>query len=90
VKVADGYARNYLLSERLAFRATDSNNKIVEHERERVRAPRSEDVGDRKIWRSCWGGVHADLSCPRWEKQSLFGSGTSKDIAGALEAQSSN
>jgi large subunit ribosomal protein L9 len=30
VKVADGYARNYLLPKRLAVPATDSNRKIVE------------------------------------------------------------
>ena len=34
VKVADGYARNYLLPKRLAVAATESNKKIVEQERE--------------------------------------------------------
>jgi large subunit ribosomal protein L9 len=35
VKVADGYARNFLLPKRLAVPATDANKKIVEQERER-------------------------------------------------------
>jgi len=34
VKVADGYARNYLLPKRLAVAATESNKKIVDQERE--------------------------------------------------------
>jgi large subunit ribosomal protein L9 len=34
VKVADGFARNYLLPRKLAVAATASNKKIVEQERE--------------------------------------------------------
>ena len=34
VKVADGYARNFLLPKKLAVAATASNKKIVEQERE--------------------------------------------------------
>ena len=34
VKVAAGYARNYLLPRRLAVAATESNKKIVEQERQ--------------------------------------------------------
>ena len=34
VKVADGYARNFLLPKRLAVLATDANKNIVEQERE--------------------------------------------------------
>ncbi|HVY92799.1 MAG TPA: 50S ribosomal protein L9, partial [Bryobacteraceae bacterium] len=34
VKVAPGYARNYLLPRRLAVAATDANRKIVEQERQ--------------------------------------------------------
>ena len=34
VKVADGYARNFLLPKKLAVAATDANKKIVEQERE--------------------------------------------------------
>ena len=34
VKVAAGYARNFLLPKRLAVAATESNKKIVEQERQ--------------------------------------------------------
>jgi large subunit ribosomal protein L9 len=34
VKVASGYARNFLLPKKLAVAATESNKKIVEQERQ--------------------------------------------------------
>ena len=34
IKVAPGYARNFLLPKRLAVAATESNRKIVEQERQ--------------------------------------------------------
>ena len=34
VKVAPGFARNFLLPKRLAVAATDANRKIVEQERQ--------------------------------------------------------
>jgi large subunit ribosomal protein L9 len=46
VKVADGYARNYLLPKRLAVRATDSNKKIVEQEREAYVRREAKDVSE--------------------------------------------
>src|SRR6266481_2171582 len=33
VKVADGYARNYLLPRKLALLATDGNKKVIEREK---------------------------------------------------------
>src|SRR6184192_3490402 len=49
VKVAAGYARNFLLPKRLAVAATDSNRKIVEQEKQshlRKEAKASGDVQD--------------------------------------------
>ena len=34
VKVADGYARNYLLPRKLAVAATEANKKVIEQERQ--------------------------------------------------------
>ena len=33
VKVADGYARNYLLPRKLALAVTDANKRVFEHEK---------------------------------------------------------
>ena len=43
VKVADGYARNYLLPRKLALLATDGNKKQIEREREKFDAKESEE-----------------------------------------------
>ena len=40
VKVADGYARNYLLPRKLALLVTDGNKKQIERERGEVRGAR--------------------------------------------------
>ena len=45
VKVADGYARNYLLPRKLALPATDGNKKHVERERKIVEAREAEEKG---------------------------------------------
>ena len=53
VKVAPGYARNFLLPETLAVAATESNKKIVEQER--AGAPAQGSQGTRakpRIWPS--------------------------------------
>ena len=45
VKVADGYARNYLLPRKLALKATEGNRKHVERERKIVEAREGEEKG---------------------------------------------
>ena len=45
VKVADGYARNYLLPRKLALPATDANKKWVERERKIAEAREGEERG---------------------------------------------
>ena len=52
VKVADGYARNYLLPRKLALLATDGNKKQIERERAKFDAKEAEEKkrrrGDRR------------------------------------------
>ena len=87
VKVADGYARNFLLPKRLAVPATDSNKKIVEQEREahlrREAKPKSEAEDLAKLM----ANVTLTFRQRVGENNQLFGSVTAKDIADALEAQ---
>ena len=87
VKVADGYARNYLLPKRLAVAATESNKKIVDQEREahlrREAKLQSEAEGLAQLLSS----VVLTFKRRVGENDQLFGSVTAKDIADALEAQ---
>ncbi|MBI3264890.1 MAG: 50S ribosomal protein L9, partial [Acidobacteria bacterium] len=43
VKVADGYARNYLLPRKLALPVTEGNRRRVEHEREVLEAREAQE-----------------------------------------------
>jgi len=87
VKVADGYARNFLLPKRLAVRATDSNKKIVEQEREAYVRREAKDQGESEDLAKLMADVTLTFRHKVGENNHLFGSVTAKDIADALEAQ---
>ena len=87
VKVADGYARNFLLPKRLAVPATESNKKIVEQEREAYLRREAKDKGESQDLAKLLTGVTLTFRHKVGENNHLFGSVTAKDIADALEAQ---
>jgi large subunit ribosomal protein L9 len=87
VKVADGYARNFLLPKRLAVAATDSNRKIVEQEREAHLRREAKAEGDAQDLAKLVGNVTVTFRQRVGENNQLFGSVTAKDIADALETQ---
>src|SRR5512136_1086559 len=87
VKVADGYARNFLLPRRLAVPATDANKKIVEQERQaHLRREAKEKSGAEELAR-IMAGVTVTLAEKAGEQDQLFGSVTAKDIVEALAKQ---
>ena len=87
VKVANGYARNFLLPKRLAVAATDSNRKIVEQERSAHLRRDAKKQSDAEDLGKLMAGVVIHISQKAGENDQLFGSVTSKDIAEALEKQ---
>jgi large subunit ribosomal protein L9 len=87
VKVAPGYARNFLLPKRLAVVATESNKKIVDQERDahlRRDAKLQTEASDLGRLLSA---VTVTIRQKAGEEGHLFGSVNSKDIADALEKQ---
>ena len=87
VKVAGGYARNFLLPRKLAVAATESNKKIVEQERQgHLRREAKEKAGAQDL-ANMMTGVTVVIAQKAGEQEQLFGSVTSKDIAEALERQ---
>jgi len=90
VKVADGYARNFLLPKRLAVAATEANRKIVEQERqahlrrEAKQKDEAEDLG------KMLAGVTVTIAQKAGENDQLFGSVTAKDVAEALAQKNFN
>jgi len=87
VKVADGYARNYLFPKRLAVPATESNKKIVEQEREAYLRREAKLKGEAESLAQMMSNVRLTFRQRVGENDQLFGSVTAKDIAEALEAQ---
>jgi large subunit ribosomal protein L9 len=87
VKVADGYARNFLLPKRLAVPATGSNRKIVEQEREAHLRREAKAKTDSEDLARLMANVKLTFRQKVGENNQLFGSVTAKDIADALEAQ---
>jgi len=87
VKVAPGYARNFLLPKRLAVAATESNKKIVEQERQAHLRREAKEVSDASDLGKMMADVSITISQKAGENDQLFGSVTSKDIAEALEKQ---
>lgn len=87
VKVAAGYARNYLLPKRLAVEATAANKKIVEQERQAHLRREAKEVSDAQDLAKMLVGVTVTISQKAGEQDQLFGSVTAKDIAEGLEKQ---
>ena len=87
VKVAAGYARNYLLPKRLAVAATEANKKIVEQERQAHLRKEAKLASEAADLGKLIGAVSITIAQKAGENGQLFGSVTSKDIVEALEKQ---
>ena len=87
VKVADGYARNYLLPRKLALVATPGNLKQVERERVKLDAREAEEKGAAEAIAARLAAVEVVISRKVGETEALYGSVTSADIAEALAAK---
>ena len=87
LKVANGYARNYLLPKRLAVAATEANKKIVEQERQAHLRLEAKAQGEAEDLAKLMSGVTVTIAQKAGESDQLFGSVTSKDIAEGLERQ---
>ena len=87
VKVAAGYARNYLLPKKLAMPASEANKKVVEQERLAHVRREAKEISSAQDLSGMLTGVTVTFAQKAGEQEQLFGSVTSKDIAEALEQQ---
>jgi len=87
VKVASGYARNFLLPKRLAVPATEANKKIIEQERQAHLRRETKLVADAGDLAKMMADLNVTIAQKAGENDQLFGSVTSKDIVEALEKQ---
>ena len=87
VKVAAGYARNYLLPRKLALLATEGNKRHVERERSKFDAIEAEEKKVAEALAARIAAVEVLIGRRVGETQALYGSVTNADIADALNAK---
>jgi large subunit ribosomal protein L9 len=85
VKVADGYARNYLLPRKLALPATDANKERIARERKIAEAREGEERGAAEAIADRIAALDLQISRKVGENDTLFGSVTNGDIADLLK-----
>ncbi len=87
VKVAPGYARNYLLPRKLALAVTSGNRKQIEFEKRAAAARAAEERAVAQALATRFAQVELTILRKVGETGQLYGSVTSADIAEALAAQ---
>jgi large subunit ribosomal protein L9 len=87
VKVADGYARNYLLPRKLALAVTEENKRQIERERAKADAREAEEIQQAQALAARLEAVEVSIARRVGENDTLYGSVTSGDIADALAAR---
>ena len=87
IKVADGYARNYLIPKELAAEANTRNLKVFEHEKKRIlqQAEKIHKLAEETAAKL--SAVTCTIARRVGEQEKLFGSVGVKDIEEALTAQ---
>lgn len=84
VKVADGYARNYLLPRKLAVRADSATAKQIEHEMRIIRRREEKRLTEHKALAKSIEGVTVEIKVRAGEEDKIFGSVTTAHIAERL------
>jgi len=87
VKVAAGYARNYLLPRKLALPATDGNKRHVERERKIMEVREADEKSQAAGIASRLEAIEVVIARRVGETEQLYGSVTSGDIAEYLKAK---
>jgi large subunit ribosomal protein L9 len=84
VKVANGYARNYLLPRKLALEVTPENKRQIERERAKAEAREAEELQEAEALRTRVEALEIAIARRVGEQETLYGSVTTSDLAEAL------
>jgi large subunit ribosomal protein L9 len=87
VKVAEGYARNYLLPRKLALAVTEGNKRQIDREKKVAEAKDAEEKAQAEAVAQRLTAAEVEIARRVGENQTLYGSVTSADIAQALQAR---
>ena len=85
VKVADGYARNYLLPRKLAYTVTPGNLKVIEAERQNLLRKEATQKNDAEKLKELIEKLQLVVRRKTGENEALYGSVTNSDVADELE-----
>ena len=85
VKVKDGYARNYLLPQGLAYPATEANKKKIAYEAERIARQRADEKSAAETEATRIAEVRLSFAVKVGEEDKLYGSVTAGDVQRKLE-----
>ncbi len=87
VKVAEGYARNFLLPRKLALAVTEANKRQIERERSAAEARDAEERSGAEAVAQRIGALEIEIARRVGENNTMYGSVTTADIAAALHAK---
>jgi large subunit ribosomal protein L9 len=87
VKVAAGYARNYLLPRNLALAVNEANKRQIERERKNAEARELEEKTQAEAFARRLSEAEISIARRVGEHNALYGSVTSSDIATALASK---
>jgi large subunit ribosomal protein L9 len=87
VKVAPGYARNYLLPRKMALEVTEANKRQIERERKNAEARELEEKTQAEAFAARLAQTEVEIARRVGENDTLYGSVTSADIATALQSK---
>ncbi len=85
VKVADGYARNFLIPNRKVVAANENNLSAIEHQKKMLEKKRSAEKAGAEDAAKKISSFTCNITRKVGEKDKLFGSVTSGDIVEALK-----
>ena len=87
VKVAEGYARNYLLPRKLALAVTENNKRQIEREKKLAETRDAEEKSQADAIAQRLAQLEIEIARRVGENETLYGSVTSADVAHALQAK---
>ncbi len=84
VDVRDGYARNFLIPQKVAYPYAPGYIKMIENEKRAYEARVNREIQDAKVFAEKLNGVKLTIEVQAGEEDKLFGSVTSQMIAEKL------
>lgn len=87
VKVAPGYARNYLLPKGFALEATTKNAKALDHAKKHLEYKKNKVLEQARVLAAKIEGLALNLSHQAGEEGKLFGAVTNMELAEQMKSQ---